>query len=100
MWSKTMTRVTLKKDENRYSVICEGHAVGSCEVCAAVSTLVYTLLGYLKNVDGVVIDRAELADGYAEIEFSGSECARMAFEFVAVGFLQLELSHKNFIEIF
>ena len=95
-----MTRVTLKKDENRYSVICEGHAVGSVEVCAAVSTLVYTLIGYLKNADDVVVEKSELADGYAEIEFSGGECARVAFEFVAVGFLQLELSHKNFIEIF
>ena len=95
-----MTRVTLNKDDGRYSVVCEGHAVGSVEVCAAVSTLVYTLLGYLKNADGVVVDRAELADGYAEIEFSGSECARMAFEMVSVGFLQLERANKNFIEIF
>lgn len=95
-----MTRVTLKKDENRYSVICEGHAVGSCEVCAAVSTLVYTLLGYLKNADGVVVDRAELTDGYAEIEFSGGECARVAFEFVAVGFLQLEISAAKYIEVY
>lgn len=94
-----MTRVTLKKDENRYSVICEGHAVGSCEVCAAVSTLVYTLLGYLKNADDVAVEKSELADGYAEIEFSGSECARMAFEFVAVGFLQLERSAAKYIEV-
>lgn len=95
-----MTRVTLKKDENRYSVICEGHAVGSCEVCAAVSTLVYTLLGYLKNADDVVVEKSELADGYAEIEFSGGERARVAFGMVSIGFLQLERANKNFIEIF
>lgn len=94
-----MTRVTLNKDDGRYSVVCEGHAVGSVEVCAAVSTLVYTLLGYLKNADGVVVEKAELADGYAEIEFSGGERARAAFEMVSVGFLQLELANKNFLEI-
>lgn len=94
-----MTRVTLKKNDGRYSVICEGHAVGSCEVCAAVSTLAYTLLGYLKNAGDVVVEKSELADGYAEIEFSGGECARAAFEMVSVGFLQLARSKENFIDI-
>lgn len=95
-----MTRVTLKEDGGRYSVICEGHATGSVEVCAAVSTLVYTLLGYLKNADGVAVENAELADGYAEIEFSGGECARVAFELICIGFLQLGQSSEKFIEIF
>lgn len=95
-----MTRVTLKEDSGRYSVVCEGHAVGSCEVCAAVSTLVYTLLGYLKNADGIAVENAELADGYAEIEFSGGENARAAYELICIGFLQLEQSSAKFIEIF
>lgn len=95
-----MTRVTLKEDGGRYSVICEGHATGSVEVCAAVSTLVYTLLGYLKNADGVAVENAELADGYAEIEFSGGECAKAAYELICIGFLQLAHSKGNFIEIF
>lgn len=95
-----MTRVTLKEDDGRYSVVCEGHATGSVEVCAAVSTLVYTLLGYLKNADGVVVESEVLADGYAEIEFSGGECARVAYELIRIGFLQLERSNEKFIEIF
>lgn len=95
-----MTRVTLKEDGGRYSVVCEGHATGSCEVCAAVSTLVYALLGYLKNADDVVVEKSELAGGYAEIEFSGGERARVAFGMVSIGFLQLERANKNFIEIF
>ena len=95
-----MTRVTLKEDSGRYSVVCEGHAVGSVEVCAAVSTLVYTLLGYLKNADGVAVENAELADGYAEIEFSGGENARVAYELICIGFLQLEQSSAKYMEIF
>ena len=95
-----MTRVTLKEDGGRYSVICEGHAAGSCEVCAAVSTLVYTLLGYLKNAEDVVVEKEELADGYAEIGFSGGECARVAYELICIGFLQLQKSAEKFIEIF
>ena len=95
-----MTRVTLREDNGRYSVICEGHATGSVETCAAVSTLVYTLLGYLKNADGVAIECEELADGYAEIEFSGGECAGVAYELISIGFLQLGQAKSNFIEIF
>ena len=95
-----MTRVTLKEDGGRYLVVCEGHATGSSEVCSAVSTLVYTLLGYLKNADGVAVEKEELADGYAEIKFSGGECARVAYELICIGFLQLELANKNFIAIF
>ena len=95
-----MTRVTLKEDSGRYSVVCEGHAVGSCEICAAVSTLVYTLLGYLKNADDIAVENAELADGYAEIEFSGGACAGVAFELISIGFLQLGQAKGNFIEIF
>ncbi len=95
-----MTRVTLREDNGRYSVICEGHATGSCEVCAAVSTLVYTLLGYLKNVDGVALENEEIADGYAEIEFSGGECAKVAFELIRIGFLQLAMAKGEHVEIF
>lgn len=94
-----MTRVTLKECDGRYSVACVGHATGSCEVCAAVSTLVYTLLGWLKNADGVALEKEEIADGYAEIEFSGGEGARVAYELIYVGFLQLELANKNFLKI-
>ena len=81
-------------------MICEGHATGAAEVCAAVSTLVYTLLGYLKNAADVVVENEVIADGYAEIEFSGGECARAAYELICIGFLQLEQSSAKFIEIY
>lgn len=95
-----MTRVTLREYDGRYSVICEGHATGSVEICAAVSTLVYTLLGYLKNAGGVAVENEVIADGYAEIEFSGGECAGVAYELISIGFLQLAQAKGNFIEIF
>lgn len=90
----------MREDKGRYSVICEGHATGSVETCAAVSTLVYTLLGYLKNASGVAVENEVIADGYAEIEFSGGECARVAYELISIGFLQLAQAKSNFIEFF
>ena len=95
-----MTRVTINKGEGRYLICCEGHATGSVKVCAAVSTLMYTLLGYLKNAGDITVESEELADGYAEVEFSGSESARVVFELISIGFMQLERAHPNFIQIF
>lgn len=95
-----MTRVTMKSTESEYFVSCEGHATGSPETCSAISTLIYTLLGYLKNSADVVIDIEEIADGYAEIIFSGGKCAEIAFEMIRIGFLQLAQAKSKFIEIF
>ena len=95
-----MTRVSLKLDDGRYSVVCEGHAVGSVKVCAAVSTLIYTLLGYLKNAGDISVESEEIADGYAEVEFSGGHSARVVFEFISIGFMQIERVYPNFVQVF
>jgi uncharacterized protein YsxB (DUF464 family) len=95
-----MTRITLKEDGGRYSVVCEGHATGSREVCAAVSALAYSLLGWLKNAGDVAIDSEVVADGYFEVEFSGGERAGAVFELIGIGFLQLEASKGEYIAVF
>lgn len=95
-----MTRVTINKGEGRYLVRCEGHATGSVKVCAAVSTLIYTLLGYLKNAGDISVESEEIADGYAEIEFSGGNSARVVFDLISIGFLQLERANRDLIQIF
>ena len=95
-----MTRVTVNKDEGRYLIRCEGHAVGSAQVCAAVSTLIYTLLGYLKNAGDIIVESEEIADGYAEVEFTGGDSARVVFELIYIGFLQLERANRDLIQIF
>ena len=95
-----MTRVTINKGEGRYLIRCEGHATGSVKVCAAVSTLIYTLLGYLKNAGDISVESEEIADGYAEVEFSGGHSARVVFEFISIGFMQIERVYPNFIQVF
>ena len=44
-----MTKVYAERDGNRCILSAQGHAIGSEQVCAAVSGLLYALAGYLTN---------------------------------------------------
>ena len=94
-----MTKVNLEHDGNRYTVTCKGHATGSEAVCAAVSTLCYTLAGYLHNIP-CEIEKEELLPGDARIVFYGKEqLAQAAFDMICVGFLQLAASYSDFVSV-
>ena len=94
-----MTCVTLNKTEGRYSVEAQGHAEGSVQACAAVSTLMYSILGYLSNAESVDIDALDVADGFFSIEFSGGIEARVIYDFCVIAFLQLEESYGEFVVV-
>lgn len=93
-----MTRVYLEQDGQRYTVSCKGHATGSVEACAAVSCLVYTLAGWLRNTSVLVL-KAELNDGNAQIQYHGGAAAETAFDMICVGFLQLQEQYGDFISV-
>lgn len=94
-----MTSVALNKAKGKYTVEAVGHAEGSVQACAAVSVLMYSLLGYLSNADGVEVEEWNAADGFFFIEFSGGEVARTMYEFGLIAFLQLEKSYGEFVAV-
>lgn len=93
-----MTQVYLEQDGQRYTVSCQGHATGSVEACAAVSCLVYTLAGWLRNTS-VLVMKEKLEDGDALIQFCGGAAAETAFDMICVGFLQLEAQYGDYISV-
>lgn len=93
-----MTRVKLKKDRDRCTLRCEGHATGSAEMCAAVSCLVYSAAGWLRNTVGAQLLEERLEPGDAYISFTGFG-AKWLFDFLAVGFLQLEQHDPEHISV-
>jgi len=94
-----MTKVYLERNGDRYTVACKDHATGSEAVCAAVSTLCYTLAGYLHNIP-CEIEKEELLPGDARIAFYGkNQLARAAFDMICVGFLQLAASYPDFVSV-
>lgn len=94
-----MTCVTLNERDGRYVVEAVGHATGSVQACAAVSTLMYSALGYLANADGVDVHNEDIADGFFSVEFSGGDAARMTYEFCLIAFLQLELRYGEYVTV-
>lgn len=93
-----MTQVYLEQDGRRYTVSCQGHATGSVEACAAVSCLIYTLAGWLRNASGHVL-KEKLEDGNALIQFRGGDAAETAFDMITVGFLQLEAQYGDYVTV-
>ena len=91
-----MTWVYLKRNGRHYTVSCNGHATGSVEVCAAVSCLIYTLAGWLKN-SSIKVQEESIKDGEVLIRFHGGQAARAVFDLLSVGFLQLEQQYGDYI---
>ena len=94
-----MTRVSLTAAEGRYAVECQGHATGSVEACAAVSALMYSLIGYLINEESIDVLGQELKDGYSYAVFSGGIAARTLYDLMTVAFLQLESKLGEYISV-
>jgi uncharacterized protein YsxB (DUF464 family) len=94
-----MTKVSLSQRGSRYGIECQGHATGSVQVCAAVSTLVTTLAGWLHNAQGVELITERLNTADAKLEYIGGADAETAFELVMVGFLQLAASYGEYISV-
>ena len=90
-----MTSVYLERSGDRYTVHCKGHAVGSTEVCAAVSCLVCTLANWLK-MSGANIVKEQIKEAEALICF---ENEKTAFDMVCTGFLFLEKRHSEYIKV-
>lgn len=76
-----------------------GHATGSAEVCAAISGLVYSLVGYLNNSPEHVPEKPEcnLAPGRVRIRTKGDNCVEEVFRMVGLGLMQIMMSHPEYL---
>lgn len=96
-----MTSVYCEKDGNRYIISARGHASGSPEVCAAISGIMYALLGYVKNAqdESTIAYSDRVYSGDVAIEFRGGENARAVYDMAVIGLLQIEKSHPEYIRV-
>lgn len=94
-----MTTVTLKRRGDLYYVGARGHATGCDKVCTAVSTLFFTLAGWLRNSADAEVWHEELESGKATLIFSDAQEPSDAFEMIRIGFLQLEKGYPDYVQV-
>lgn len=90
-----MTKVLMEFADGRYRIICDGHAIGNQDVCAAVSTLVCTAAIWLDAHPGLMV-RVSVAEGHAELEFKD----RKLYEFLCAGLNGLIDSYPENISLY
>lgn len=93
-----MTQVKLTQDGNKYTVTATGHATGSVEMCAAISSLLYALDGWLANSD-VIVSEKRMDDADVHIVFVGGERCETVFDMVTIGFLRLQETDRERIKV-
>ena len=97
-----MTKVFAENKDNYFTLILYGHATGSETVCAAISSVVYALAGYLKNtVTGEAREQpvVELKSGFSSFRFAGKE-AESAYDMAVIGLMQLAQKYPEYIQNF
>ena len=101
-----MTRIDYWRDEETGShcLNVAGHAGYASEgndiVCAAVSAVSWTLLGFLHNAGDDIEELSQGADsGRVVVICKGNERIDTVFEMALIGYLQIEKQYPTFVEV-
>jgi len=92
-----MTIINFNDEGSKLYLKASGHATGSIEICAAVSTLMLGFTKYL--IDWDEMHSIKKADGVIEIECKSSLQTLGAYEMVIGTLKQLALENPDYIKI-
>lgn len=87
-----MTKVVYRTQMTDFWLDVQGHATGNQDVCAAVSAITQTLVGYLHNlkaVDEADIRKLIAEDGHLCVAAKGRDKCKHAFDMAYFGLCQL-----------
>lgn len=99
-----MIQVTYAQNGNHHQLSITGHAGysqrGNDIVCAGVSAIAYTLLGFLENSRDDVEELASAtASGELSVSCTGGVRAGMAFEMALIGLMQIANQYHDNVKI-
>lgn len=87
-----MTKFKATHKDNTYSIVVDGHATGSTEVCAGISALCYALVGVVDDYDLKVLSM-NIYDGHFDIVFEGEIEANCVYDMFTIGLMQIAQSY-------
>lgn len=93
-----MTRIYAEMDGPRCTISAQGHATGSVEACAAISGILYALVGYVTNAKQeryIEFYTWMVESGKVLLDFNGDEGTTAAFEMAVIGLLQIAKAHPE-----
>ena len=93
-----MRSVDMPSGKSCYSVRATGHATGEPVLCAAISTLIGSLQGWL-YASGAILVVDEVDSGRAELVFRGKGCDT-AYDLVACGMVRLKKAYGDKFSLF
>ena len=97
-----MITINYFRNGNSHKLTVDGHAgyssSGNDIVCAAVSAISWTLIGYLVEEEPDYT-AADTDRGYMEITCTGGEKAANAFDMAILGYRQIEQKYPHCVEV-
>lgn len=97
-----MTKVHALLQGKECALVLEGHATGSRDVCAAISSLVYALAGYLANAEirgDAELQEITLEPGHVALRCTGGDAAMGACAMAIHGLRQLAAQYPDYIRV-
>ena len=99
-----MIEVAYYGGDHTHKLMIAGHAGysdhGNDIVCAGVSAITFTLLGFLENhKDDIESASAQTQSGYACIEGKGGETVALAFDMALIGLQQIAMKYPKHVTI-
>lgn len=94
-----MTQVTARREGGDYTLVMEGHATGSPQVCAGASSIASSLKNYLRNEKNVVVHQIVEGSGRFEARFSGAEAAEAAWKMAVIGLISLSKAAPEIVKV-
>lgn len=96
-----MVNGSMTSQGGEYRLQLSGHATGSTQVCAAVSSIVYALAGWLQNdrVHQSRLPEILLESGETVIRAWGNVCVGTAFELAEIGLQQIEKAYPEYLRM-
>lgn len=99
-----MTDVRFSAEGDRYRMTLRGHAgynPGNDVVCAGVSAIVLSLLGWLANASEHITETRAMRyePGSVDIDVAGDDALKTAFDMAVIGLQQIELGYPEFAHV-
>lgn len=100
-----MTKICVEEDGRRRVLSAQGHATGHPDVCAAISSILFSLAGWLENARAnpakhwIECFTCRMESGDVMLDFAGDDDMAVAFDLAVIGLLQLEKAYPELIQV-